>query len=787
MKVFMADINITLNNFTSGEISPKLRGRIDLNLYNNGCEQITNFITNIQGSLTYRSGTSFIHSTRRNLESRLIPFEYGNGNGYILELTPNTNSDYSFIRFYKNEELILLPEQTITGITNATKCEIGCISHGLSNNDEIFIYDCEGLTELNNRWFCVSRAEYDTDKFTLNDLETNEEINSTNFGIWTSGGKFKKVFEVLAPYKTYEEIVEIQYSQNENTMYLVHKDYDVRELICSGDTSWAFDTQSRTSDPFTSGKYPSVVSLYESRLILGSTSEKPNTLWFSQAPTTASGVTNYDNFTTGADDDNALIFTLSGITKINWIGATVNFLLVGANNSLYKITGAGTDEPISPSSILIKPIKSFGCSDISPCISKEIIAFIEIGNTRIRTFEYNLEQDAYTGINRTILSDHITGNGVTQIVFQAGKDFDILWSIREDGYLIGLTYDINEKIASWHKHKFEGGEVEGIGVLTQTNGSDRLYLIIKRTLNGYTKRYIEYLEDYIIVPEIEDYFFNNNTINEEEIDTRWFLDEMYNLQKTYSFLDSNLKYNGYDRTENIILKPNAISGSDVDFSASSAVFISSDLGKEIWKKNKYYSTFGKAIITEVTNSTTCKCRIIEEFDSDAYINGDDWAIATNTISGLEHLRNEVVYIVVDGSYYGNEVVSNDGTVGLKKCYSCIIVGLKYIGIIKTNGLIFQDSEGVSVSKNKRVSNIGIKLLNSLGGKIGTSIFRLEPILDWSNSNLSDRPAPLFSGIKVIDYSKDFWNINKNVIILQDLPLPFNLQLIDIYIEVEGAK
>ena len=65
----MAKTRFIQNNFVSGELSPLLRGRIDLQQYYQGCEIADNVVIVPQGGLRRRPGTEFIAQTTRNLVS----------------------------------------------------------------------------------------------------------------------------------------------------------------------------------------------------------------------------------------------------------------------------------------------------------------------------------------------------------------------------------------------------------------------------------------------------------------------------------------------------------------------------------------------------------------------------------------------------------------------------------------------------------------------------------------------------------------------------------------------
>ena len=56
----MARSSLALSTFTSGEISPRLEGRIDIEKYRSGLSDLTNMIVQPHGGLTRRPGTEYL-------------------------------------------------------------------------------------------------------------------------------------------------------------------------------------------------------------------------------------------------------------------------------------------------------------------------------------------------------------------------------------------------------------------------------------------------------------------------------------------------------------------------------------------------------------------------------------------------------------------------------------------------------------------------------------------------------------------------------------------------------
>ena len=78
----------------------------------------------------------------------------------------------------------------------------------------------------------------------------------------------------------------------------------------------------------------------------------------------------------------------------------------------------------------------------------------------------------------------------------------IIWCVRDDGQLVGLTYQRSENVVAWHRHIFGGvfgsGDAvcESVASISGTLTEDEVWVIIKRTINGATKRYIECFSDF---------------------------------------------------------------------------------------------------------------------------------------------------------------------------------------------------------------------------------------------------------------------------------------------------
>jgi hypothetical protein len=87
----MPKVSTIQTNFTAGEISPKVRGRVDVTRYQNGAELLENCLVDIYGGVRRAPGTEFIGPVAdMDCSSLLIPFVFNRDAAYHLEFSDGT-------------------------------------------------------------------------------------------------------------------------------------------------------------------------------------------------------------------------------------------------------------------------------------------------------------------------------------------------------------------------------------------------------------------------------------------------------------------------------------------------------------------------------------------------------------------------------------------------------------------------------------------------------------------------------------------------------------------------
>ena len=310
-----------------------------------------------------------------------------------------------------------------------------------------------------------------------------------------SGGS---AYEISTPYAT-SELFDIKFAQSADVMYLCHPNHDVRKLTRTGHTSWSLSTVSFTGSPSPgisgADDRPSCVSFFEQRLVFANTNNNPQTLFFSKSG-------DYENMTTGTNADDAMIYTIASnqVNAIRFLKAQ-RTLVVGTTGGEFTVSADGTDAAITPTNIAIKRQSSYGSANVDAQPAGNATLFLQRAKRKIRELAYNFDVDGYQAADLTILNDTVTTSGINEMAYQQSPD-SILWCVRDDGVLSGLTYQRAEQVTAWHRHilggSFGSGSavVESIATISGSLNEDELWVIVKRTINGATKRYVECFADF---------------------------------------------------------------------------------------------------------------------------------------------------------------------------------------------------------------------------------------------------------------------------------------------------
>src|SRR5210317_1509966 len=515
----MARVAVQLTNFTGGELSPRLDGRNDLQKYPTGCKTLENMIVFPHGSAARRSGSQFVAEVKdSSKETRLIPFEFSTTQTYILEFGDQ------YIRFYKDNGQILSGGSAYEISSPYLESELFDIKFAQSA-DVMYLchpsHPVQKLSRTGHTAWTLTDVEFQNGPFMDHNISTttittsHTSVGSTatltlssTTGVNNDQGWLSTDVGRLVHMKDGHLKITAYTSSTQVTA-------TVEVAISSGSATTDFALGSFSD---TTG-YPSCVTFFEQRLVFAATLSQPQTLFFSKSGDYENMDDNYHG--TVADDD-AIIYTIASnqVNAIRFMTAT-RTLIIGTAGGEFAVSGGGTDIAITPTNILIKKQSNNGAANVDALAVGNATLFLQRAKRKLRELAYNFDVDGYIAPDLTILAEHISEGGFKQLSYQQEPN-QIIWCVRNDGQLVGLTYQREQQVVAWHRHIFGGNAVcESVATIPTDDSEYQTWVINKRTINGSTKKYIEYMHNYDF-DETDDTSFN--------------------------FLDSQLSYDGSPAT-----------------------------------------------------------------------------------------------------------------------------------------------------------------------------------------------------------------------------------------------
>lgn len=238
------------------------------------------------------------------------------------------------------------------------------------------------------------------------------------------------------------------------------------------------------------GTYPAAVTFYRERLTFAGGLD----VWMSEAG-------NYEGF---AIDSFGEILPESAIT-LELPGPANDIVGLQEGTQLSVLTEGGefsilpqsTSEPLGPNNIQASGQTSYGARPVKPVRVGSAILYVQSSGKRVRSMQYSWESESFVSPDMTIRARHITQAGVSRMVRQE-IPYGAIWAVRNDGALLSFTFDTDQSARAWAKHTT--GTVEDVAVIPSPDGGrDDVWLVVKRTVNGADRRYLEYIR-----PEYED-------------------------------------------------------------------------------------------------------------------------------------------------------------------------------------------------------------------------------------------------------------------------------------------
>ena len=753
-----------LNSFVSGEFSAKLDGRTDFEKYASGCKTLENMLVHPQGAAARRVGTQFISEVKTSsAKTRLIPFEFSTTQTYVLEFG-NT-----YIRFFKDRGQILSGGSVYEISTPYLTAELFEIKYAQSA-DVMFI------THPNHEVMKLSRTAHTA--WTLTEVDFTDgpylATNTTDTTLTPASASVGTGVDITASavtginsgagFQTTDVGRILKFNSGKaiitartNTTVVVAT---ITTAFTNTDATAAFNLGAFSD---TTG-HPSCVSFFEQRLVFAGTTDEPQTLYFSKSG-------DYENMTTGTNADDAMVYTIASnqVNKIRYLKA-VRTLLIGTTGGEFSVSADGTDAAVTPTNVTIKRQSSFGAANVDAQPAGNAVLFLQRAKRKIRELAYNFDVDGYVAPDMTILAEHVTEGGLTQIAYQQEPN-QIIYGVRGDGEMVGLTYQREQQVTAWHRHIF-GGRF-GIATITVSDYANiaTANKIILSKSDGTTVTFTS-TTGTAGTNEFKTETSNNATatnlktaINAHADFTATVASAVVTVTETSHESTGYLTIKTFD---SIRLTTVNEGKSQIE---SAAVIPTDDTEYQVW-----------VIVKRTVNGITRRyVEYLNVFDFDkndkTTFNFLDSALsysgaAVTTLSGLDHLEGQVVGVLTDGATHPNRTVTS-GAISLDRSATSVKVGLNYTSLLQTMRLNAGSQDGTSQGKTKRIYDITVRMFETIGVEVGSNLSDMERIPFRNSADLMDEGIPPFTGDKQVEFRGNY-ETDGFIYVRQTQPLPFTI-------------
>jgi hypothetical protein len=242
--------------------------------------------------------------------------------------------------------------------------------------------------------------------------------------------------------------------------------------------------------------YPKVSGTYQQRRFFGYTKATPDGVDASRT-----GFPSNFSISSPLQDDDALRFRMAA-NQHNPVRHLVGLkqLVILTDTGEWSLVGI-----LAPGNLPGDQQLWCGSAAVKPVVVGNAIIYLQARGSTMRDVQFDQQVEGLGGRDLTIFSSHLFDGRTIRAMDYAQTPDSIVWAVRDDGVLLGLTYLREQDEYGWHRHDTQGWFWD-VCVVPEAAG-DAVYVIVRRTIGGSTVRYIERLEAQAIEVFDRDVFF----------------------------------------------------------------------------------------------------------------------------------------------------------------------------------------------------------------------------------------------------------------------------------------
>lgn len=502
----MSDLRAYQPSFTAGELSPALWARVDLAKYQVGLKGAKNLFIHPHGGASNRAGLQFCGEVKVSANAaRLIPFQFNTEQTYVLEF------GNLYLRVWKNGEVVVTGGVPYEVVTPYTAAQVGDL---VVTQEADVMY----ITHVSHAPRKLSRLA--DDNWTLTTVTFAPQMTAPGAPtvtrlVGTGSTTYRYRVSAISAATGEESLPsgigsitnDLSIAGNKNRVawsavtgaerYIVYKEDNGVYGYIGGTSGTTFDDENITADladtpqtgynPFVgAGNYPRCSTFVDQRLAFASTLNNPQACWFSQSG-------NYENFGFSrprkASDGFEFRIRSRQVNEIRSLLQTRGLMVLTSGGEF--VVSGGQDEYLAPDTIVVKNQGYRGASTVQPVVVGNVVLFAQERGGVIRDFSYEFAEDAFVGKDLTIMARHLFEDRSIVAWAYAQAPYSIIWVVLNDGSMVSLTYIKEHDVWGWTRHETDG-TFEDVTVVAEGQ-EDVPYFIVRRTIDGVQRRYIERL------------------------------------------------------------------------------------------------------------------------------------------------------------------------------------------------------------------------------------------------------------------------------------------------------
>lgn len=487
--------------------------------------------------------------------------------------------------------------------------------------------------------------------------------------------------------------------------------------------------------------YPGAVSYFEQRRSFAGTINDPQKMWM-----TKSGSESNMSYSLPIKDDDRIAFKVAA-REANTIRHIVPLsqLVLLTSAAEWRVTSINSDA-ITPTSISVQPQSYIGASNVQPSIINNAMVYCAARGGHVRELGYSWQSNGFITGDLSLRAAHLFDDYQIVDMCYSKAPKPIIWFVSSSGYLLGLTYVPEQQIGAWHWHDTDG-VFESCTTVAE-GAEDVLYVVVRRTINNVSKRYIE------------------------RMNTRKFASP-----ENAFFVDCGATYNGANTTATTVTVTTGAGWTPADtltITASTGIFTfpgTSDVGDQIVLTGsdgvKYLLT-----INGTTSSTVATARVNRTLATQfRNLPTSAYSFARNSISGLTWLEGKQVSILIDGAVHPRRTVTS-GAITLEQPGSIIQIGLPYESDLQTLPMAMQIDGAFGQGLIKNVNKVIMRVYRSSGIFIGPDANSLIEAKQRTSEPYGSPPSLKSQDIEVNLYAD--WTDGGQIYVRQSDPLPLTI-------------